>query len=88
MAGALRAFGVEVEEQPDGLRVEGRPEGAAARPRTSTSHGDHRVAMTAAVLGLVADGETVVDDVECIATSFPRFVGTLRALGAEIEVKP
>jgi len=42
--------------------------------------------MTAAVLGLVAEGETVIDDVDCIATSFPRFVGTLRALGADLEV--
>ena len=38
-------------------------------------------AMTAAVLGLVSEGETEIDDVDCIKTSFPRFVGTLRALG-------
>jgi 3-phosphoshikimate 1-carboxyvinyltransferase len=37
-------------------------------------------------MGLCADGDTVVDDVDCIAVSFPRFVGTLRAVGAEIEV--
>ncbi len=43
--------------------------------------------MTAAVLGLVADGETVIDNVDCIATSFPRFAGTLRALGARVEVR-
>ena len=42
--------------------------------------------MTAAVLGLLADGETVVEQADCIAVSFPRFVGTLRAMGAEIEV--
>jgi 3-phosphoshikimate 1-carboxyvinyltransferase len=38
------------------------------------------------VLGLLADGPTRVTDVACIATSFPRFAGTLRALGAEVEV--
>jgi 3-phosphoshikimate 1-carboxyvinyltransferase len=43
--------------------------------------------MTAAVLGLVADGKVRVRDVECIRTSFPRFVGTLRALGATVEVE-
>jgi 3-phosphoshikimate 1-carboxyvinyltransferase len=43
--------------------------------------------MTAAVLGLVADGETIIDSADCIAVSFPRFVGTLRALGAELEVQ-
>ena len=43
--------------------------------------------MSAAVLGLLADGETRIEDADCIATSFPRFVGTLRALGARIEVE-
>jgi 3-phosphoshikimate 1-carboxyvinyltransferase len=38
------------------------------------------------VLGLVADGETVIEDADCIAVSFPRFVGTLKALGADLEV--
>ena len=42
--------------------------------------------MTAVVLALVGDGPTRVRDAGCIATSFPRFVGTLRALGASIEV--
>jgi 3-phosphoshikimate 1-carboxyvinyltransferase len=84
MVALLRDFGVEVEEHEEGFTVEGRP-GAPLRAARVTSHGDHRIAMTAAVLGLVADGETVIDDADCIATSFPRFVGTLRALGADVE---
>jgi 3-phosphoshikimate 1-carboxyvinyltransferase len=80
----LRDFGLEVEEEQEGFRVQGKPEGRLRAARV-TSHGDHRIAMTACVLGLVADGETVVEDADCIATSFPRFVGTLRALGADIE---
>ncbi|HVU03642.1 MAG TPA: 3-phosphoshikimate 1-carboxyvinyltransferase [Polyangiaceae bacterium] len=80
----LRAFGLQAEESEEGFSVEGKPE-APLRAARVTSHGDHRIAMTACVLGLVADGETVVEDVDCIATSFPRFVGTLRALGADIE---
>jgi len=39
------------------------------------------------VLGLVADGPSRVRNADCIATSFPRFVGTLRALGADIRVE-
>lgn len=80
----LRAFGLDVEEEQEGFRVQGKPDGLLRAARV-TSHGDHRIAMTACVLGLVADGETVVEDADCIATSFPRFVGTLRALGADIE---
>jgi 3-phosphoshikimate 1-carboxyvinyltransferase len=86
MSKVLRAFGVAVEEQPEGLIVHGRPDGLLRAARVA-SGGDHRIAMTAAVLGLVADGETVVEDVDCIATSFPRFAGTLRALGADVEVR-
>ena len=50
------------------------------------SKGDHRIAMTACVLALLADGPSKIRDADCIATSFPRFVGTFRALGARIDV--
>jgi 3-phosphoshikimate 1-carboxyvinyltransferase len=85
LAELLRGFGVGAEEREDGLSIEGRPD----RPLNASlvrSGGDHRIAMTAAVLGLVADGETVIEDADCIAVSFPRFVGTLKALGADLEV--
>ncbi len=85
IAALLRAFGVGASERPDGLVIEGKPEGLLQAAHVS-SGGDHRLAMCAAVLGLVADGETVVDDADCLAVSFPRFVGTLRSLGADIEV--
>jgi 3-phosphoshikimate 1-carboxyvinyltransferase len=85
MAGVLRAFGVDVEERDGGLALEGRPE-APLRAAHVSSGGDHRVALAAILLGLVGDGESVVDDVDCIAESYPRFVGTLRALGADLEV--
>lgn len=85
LAELLSAFGVKVEEQPDGLRIEGRGD-APLRHATVDSRGDHRIAMTAALLGLIADGQSVIEDVDCISVSFPRFVGTLRALGADLEV--
>jgi 3-phosphoshikimate 1-carboxyvinyltransferase len=82
----LRAFGVSCEETPQGMLIEGRPEGKLSAARVD-SHGDHRIAMTAAVLGLVADGTTRIDDADCIATSFPGFHQMLRDLGAELELK-
>ncbi len=85
MAGVLRAFGVEVEERPDGMLIEGRP-GGPLEAADIDSKGDHRIAMAATVLGLVAGGPSRVRDASCIATSFPRFLGTLRALGARVEV--
>ncbi|MEZ4340724.1 MAG: hypothetical protein R3B82_29230 [Sandaracinaceae bacterium] len=79
--GGARGLRVDHTELEDGLHVHGggRLEGAQVHSR-----GDHRIAMMGAVLGLVAEGETVVDDVECVATSFPRFAETLAALGADI----
>jgi 3-phosphoshikimate 1-carboxyvinyltransferase len=82
MAAELRKLGAEIEELPDGLRVTGpaRLRGAACR-----GHGDHRVAMALAVVALVAEGETVIEEADNIATSYPGFVDALRALGAEIR---
>ncbi len=84
MAGILRAFGVTAEELPDGLVIEGRQDALA--PARIESRGDHRIAMTAAVLALGASGPSTIVDCDCIGTSFPRFVGTLRALGARVDV--
>lgn len=85
MASVLRGFGAPVEERHDGLLIEGSA-GRPLRAADVASHGDHRVAMAAALLGLVADGPSRVRDADCIQASFPRFVGTLRALGARVEV--
>jgi 3-phosphoshikimate 1-carboxyvinyltransferase len=86
MVKLLAAFGVTADERSDGFVVHGRPEGRLVAARVA-SGGDHRIAMSAAILGLVADGETVIEDADCIATSFPRFAGALRALGADVELQ-
>ena len=49
------------------------------------SHGDHRLAMALTIGGLIARGETVVQNVDCIADSFPGFVSTLASLGAGVR---
>jgi len=80
----LRAFGVSAEELPDGFVVEGTDQ--PLKGADVESGGDHRIAMSAAVLALAASSPTRVRDVDCIRTSFPRFVGTMRALGAQVSV--
>lgn len=81
MVDMLRAFGVECEEHPDGMTIVG---GAKLRGATLNSHHDHRIAMTGAILGMAAEGETIVNDTDCVGTSFPSFVELFRGLGAEI----
>ena len=73
----LRAMGVEVEEFADGLRVNGP---ARLRGATIDSHGDHRIAMTFAIAGLIAHGETEIKNAECVAVSFPEFFELLESV--------
>jgi 3-phosphoshikimate 1-carboxyvinyltransferase len=85
MAVVLRAFGVKCTELPDGLDVEGHD--GPLEPADVDSKGDHRIAMASAVLALVARGPSRVRDAACISTSYPKFVATLRALGAQVDVE-
>jgi 3-phosphoshikimate 1-carboxyvinyltransferase len=81
MAHVLGAFGVPCEELPDGLIITG---GAPLRGARIESRGDHRIAMSAALLGMLAEGDSVIDGAEAVDTSFPGFVALLRSLGADI----
>jgi len=73
----LRAMGVDVTEQEDGLEIVG---GAPLRGARLESFGDHRIAMAFAIAGLFAEGETIIDDVDCVATSYPTFYETLERI--------
>ena len=75
MAAELRKLGVAVTELPDGMEVAGR---GALTGAACESHGDHRIAMSMAVAGLAAVGETIVRDTEWIETSFPGFERLLK----------
>ena len=82
----LRAFGVACEASPDGFAVEGRPD-RPLDPARVHADGDHRIAMAAAIAGIVASGETVIDDADNVATSYPGFAQALTELGAAITVE-
>ncbi len=66
----LRKMGVPVEEFEDGFAIEGVSRLRGSRIRT---YGDHRIAMAFAVAGLVAEGETLIDDPDCVRVSYPEF---------------
>jgi 3-phosphoshikimate 1-carboxyvinyltransferase len=80
IATELGKLGARVVEAPDGLEIEG---GARLRGAPVQSGGDHRMAMALVVAGLVADGETVVEDTECIGTSYPGFLETVNTLAGD-----
>lgn len=63
-------LGLQAEERPDGLLIQG---GVRWRGGRGTSGGDHRIAMSLAVIGLLADGPVEVGDTACTRTSYPSF---------------
>jgi 3-phosphoshikimate 1-carboxyvinyltransferase len=82
-AAMLRANGIEVAIEGDDLIVHGK--GQPAGGGTVTTHMDHRIAMSALVMGLGAAQGVAVDDAAFIATSFPGFAYLMRSLGADFS---
>jgi 3-phosphoshikimate 1-carboxyvinyltransferase len=82
-ADMLRVNGVEVEIEGDDLIVHGK--GHASGGGVVATHMDHRLAMSALVMGLASDKPVGVDDAAFIATSFPGFVDLMRGMGAELS---
>jgi len=78
----LRGNGVQVEEREDGLSVTG---GAVPGGGAVQTHHDHRIAMSALILGLVSEQGVTVDDASMIATSYPDFFDHMRIIGADIS---
>lgn len=70
MATELGRLSVPVEETHDGLCIKGE---ATIQEGKCISYGDHRIAMSLAVAGLLANGPVLIDDVACVETSFPGF---------------
>lgn len=83
LASALRAVGLEVEERSDGYRV---PGGQRPGPGTVEAHGDHRIAMTAAIAGVLGTGPVEIGGFAAVATSYPTFLDDLARLGGHAEV--
>jgi 3-phosphoshikimate 1-carboxyvinyltransferase len=81
-ADMLRVNGVTVEIDGDDLIVEGR--GRARGGGLVATHMDHRLAMSALVMGLASEQPVKIDDGGFIATSFPDFIALMRGLGADI----
>ncbi|HWR55986.1 MAG TPA: 3-phosphoshikimate 1-carboxyvinyltransferase [Negativicutes bacterium] len=77
MARELANMGVTVEEKRDGMII---PGGAVFTGGRCDSHGDHRIAMSMAVAGLIARDATTIADAGSIDVSFPDFAALLRRL--------
>jgi 3-phosphoshikimate 1-carboxyvinyltransferase len=73
----LRRFGVQIEQHPDGLVLQGR---SSLSGTHCDSWGDHRMAMALTVAGLTAHGSSSISDPSCVSSSFPDFWARLNRL--------
>jgi len=73
----LSKMGASIKEKKDGMVIYGDKRLAGS---SVSSFGDHRMAMTLSIAALIADGETIINDVGCIETSFPQFMDTLNRM--------
>ncbi len=79
----LRANAVTVDVAGDDLIVQGQ--GRAMGGGLVATHMDHRIAMSALVMGMASVKPVRIDDASFIATSFPGFVDLMRGLGADLS---
>ena len=74
----LKRMGADVEPTDDGMIIHG---GRPLHGATINPHLDHRIAMSFAVAALAADGETKIQDADCVKISYPGFYTDLEGLG-------
>ena len=77
MTKELTKLGVRVEEKKDGMIIYGA---SGFKGASCDSHGDHRVAMALTIAGLKASEESVIENSECVDTSFPGFHNLLESI--------
>ncbi|MFH1867557.1 MAG: 3-phosphoshikimate 1-carboxyvinyltransferase [Candidatus Omnitrophota bacterium] len=73
----LHKMGADIRAENDNIVIKGPSKLKAAEVE---SFHDHRTAMMLAIAGCIADGTTIVNNTDCIATSFPAFMDTLKGL--------
>ncbi|HEU5338269.1 MAG TPA: 3-phosphoshikimate 1-carboxyvinyltransferase [Sulfuricaulis sp.] len=83
MAQGLKQLGINARETPDGIIIKG----GQLQGGTIDCHGDHRIAMSFAMAGLVAAGPVTVRDCKNVDTSFPGFARLAQSAGLSIEVR-
>lgn len=80
----LNKLGADIIELPDGLLINGRPEGL--RGGTVEAWNDHRIAMSLAVASSVCSEAVIINGSECVKKSYPEFWQDFAAVGGQAEV--
>ena len=83
MSEALRKLGARITEIPDGAIIQG----GTLQGGEADSHGDHRIAMSLAIAGQLAETSVKIKDCDNVATSFPNFIGLSKSVGFGLNLQ-
>jgi 3-phosphoshikimate 1-carboxyvinyltransferase len=80
----LRKMGAEISTTGDEMIIDGP---TPLHGAVIDSHQDHRIAMACTVAGIVADGPTIIEGVDCVSKSYPDFIEHMSSLGAAVDIE-
>jgi len=87
METGLNKIGIKTISTKDSLKIYGNPNIKINKKLNFFSHGDHRVAMSWFILGLLVGGKFTIHNFETVKTSFPNFLSLIKNIGGKFEVK-
>jgi 3-phosphoshikimate 1-carboxyvinyltransferase len=79
----LKKLGADITELEDGLIIKHK----TLKGNSLKGHSDHRVVMALSLAGLIAEGKTTIDTAESVSVTYPNYLKSMKALGANLEVK-
>ena len=80
----LKALNIKVFKKNDGLKIIGNKLIKDNKNIKIKSYYDHRIAMSFLIMSLAYKKKIIIDNIECINTSFPNFFKSIKKLGAKI----
>src|SRR5690606_1201355 len=81
MCQELKKMGANIEELEDGLIIKN----SKLTGCNVNGHGDHRVVMSLAIAGFLAEGNTDIDTAESINVTFPEFISLIKSIGGNLD---
>jgi len=87
MENGLNKIGIKTKSTRDTLKIFGNPNVRLKKILNIHPKGDHRIAMSWAIFGLLVNAKIKINNFETVKTSFPNFISLIKSIGGKIEVK-
>ena len=87
MEEGFNKIGIKTKSTSDSLKIYGNPNVKISKKLNISSNGDHRIAMSWAILGLLLGGKLKINNFETVNTSFPGFIKLIKNIGGKVEIK-